>query len=138
MGAGIIIKVLSNVPWGQVIDAAPKVADGATKLWTTVTRRKKDESGIPPDAASAQAVLDDKLDPLQDSRADIEAISASVENLRDEMLAATALIKELADQNTVLVQRVELNRRRLLRIAYAGTVVGAILLAGLIYLFIQK
>ena len=138
MAAGTIITVLSNVPWGQVIDAAPKVADGATKLWNAVTRRKKDEGGVSSDVSIAASATDVKSDPLYQIRADIESVNSSVGNLRDEMLAATELIKQLADQNTILVQRVELNRRRLVRMSYAAAIVSTILLAGIIYLLIIK
>ena len=138
MAAGTLITVLSNVPWGQVIDAAPKVADGATKLWNAVIRRKKDEGGISSDLDTTAPTPDEKSDPLDQIRADIESVSSSVGNLRDEMLAATELIKQLADQNTLLIQRVELNRRRLLRLSYAAATVSTILLAGIICLFLTK
>jgi hypothetical protein len=138
MAAGTIITVLSNVPWGQVIDAAPKVADGATKLWNAVIRRKKDEGGISSDVDITASTPDEKSDPLDQIRVDIESVSSSLGNLRDEMLAATALIKQLADQNTLLIQRVELNRRRLVRLSYAAAIVSTILLTGIIYLFLAK
>jgi hypothetical protein len=138
MAAGTLITVLSNVPWGQVIDAAPKVADGATKLWNAVIRRKRDEGGISSDLDTTAPTPDEKSDPLDQIRVDIESVSSSVGNLRDEMLAATELIKQLADQNTLLIQRVELNRRRLVRLSYAAATVSTIVLAGIICLFLTK
>ena len=41
MSTGAIITVLANIPWGQVIDNAPKVADGAARLWGAVTGSRK-------------------------------------------------------------------------------------------------
>ena len=113
MAAGTIITVLSNVPWGQVIDAAPKVAEGATKLWGAVTRRKKNDAEVAPQAGAGATGGDVADDSLQRLRADVQVLQASVGELREELLSATGLIKQLADQNTVLVQRVELHRRRL-------------------------
>ena len=39
MAVGTLITVLSNIPWGQVVENAPKVAEGAVKLWNSVTHR---------------------------------------------------------------------------------------------------
>ena len=37
MAAGWV-TVLQMVPWGEVIKNAPKVADGAVKLWNSVSK----------------------------------------------------------------------------------------------------
>jgi hypothetical protein len=107
-------------------------------LWNAVIRRKRDEGGISSDLDTTALTPDEKSDPLDQIRADIESVSSSLGNLRDEMLAATELIKQLADQNTLLIQRVELNRRRLVRLSYAAATVSTILLAGIICLFLTK
>lgn len=136
MAAGTIITVLSNVPWGQVIDAAPKVAEGATKLWGAVTRRKKNDADLAPHAGAGATGGDVPDDSLQRLRADVQVLQASVGELREELLSATGLIKQLADQNTVLVQRVELHRRRLAQVAYTAAGVSAMLLSAIVYLLI--
>ena len=41
-------------------------------------------------------------------------------HLSEQMQASSALIKALADQNAQLVQTIELNRARLVRLAWAG------------------
>lgn len=137
VAASTIITVLTNVPWGQVLDAAPKVAEGATKLWKAVARRKKEGS---PDeallAANAQAGVV-VGHPIEDVRIQIASLQGAVDSLKDEMQSATELIKLLAEQNTVLVQRVELNRRRLVRQAMAAIVVGVAMLASILYLLFK-
>ena len=138
MAAGTIITVLSNVPWGQVIDAAPKVAEGATKLWGAVTRRKKDEADLPPSTGSAPTAAIPPEDALRQMHAEVQALRTSVGDLRDELLAATGLIKQLADQNTVLVQRVELHRRRLVVVSYLTAGVGLVLLMAVAYLWVMR
>lgn len=137
MAASTIITVLTNVPWGQVLDAAPKVADGATKLWKAVARRKKEDC---PDDFNLAASGEPGMviaDPLEDLRVQMASLQSAVDNLKEEMQSATELIKLLAEQNTVLVQRVELNRLRLVRQAIAGTVVGIAMLTGILYLLFK-
>ncbi|MDT7523892.1 hypothetical protein RAE21_16010 [Rhodoferax sp. TBRC 17198] len=138
MAAGTIITVLSNVPWGQVIDAAPKVAEGATKLWSAVTRRKKSDAEVAPQAgagATGGVVPDDSLQRL---RADVQVLQASVGEVREELLSATGLIKQLADQNTVLVQRVELHRRRLALVSYLTAGAVTMLVLAVVYLLTTR
>jgi hypothetical protein len=64
-------------------------------------------------------------------------LQSAVDNLKEEMQSAAELIKLLAGQNTVLVQRVEVNRLRLVRQAIAGTVVGIALLTGILCLLLK-
>lgn len=137
MAAGTIITVLANVPWGQVLDAAPKVAEGAAKLWKAVVRRKTQDSAQAATRAEAGPVVVPSGDPLQAMQAEIAALQLAVGNLKDEMQSATELIKLLAEQNTVLVQRVELNRQRLVRQSVAGALVGVAMLAGVGYLLFR-
>lgn len=138
MAAGTIITVLSNVPWGQVIDAAPKVAEGATKLWDAVTRRKKNDAELEPQAGASATGGDLPDDSFQRLRADVQVLQASVGELREELLSATGLIKELADQNTVLVQRVELHRRRLALVSYLTAGAVTMLVWAVVYLLTTR
>lgn len=132
MAAGTIISLLSNVPWGHVLEAAPKVADGATKLWNAVAKRQKEEGPIAPqNGAQSQAAS------LQEVRSQLESMRSTVEALKGEMQAATELIKALAEQNTALVQRVELNHRSLVRRTAALAMVSTGLLASVLYIFLK-
>lgn len=134
MAAGTIITVLSNIPWGQVVDNAPKVADGASKLWNAVVNRKKSradsdssDGGETTAASSEREVLLQRVATLEEN----------VRSLQDQMQASTELIKTLAEQNTTLVQRIELNRQKLFRLAVAAGVTGALLLGLLTYLLVR-
>lgn len=127
MAANSLLTVLSSVPWGQVIDAAPKVAEAATRLWNAATRKKPapegtDAADVPPAATPAQQLA---------------ALQSQVEELRAEMQAASELIKALAEQNAQLVQRVETHRQRLLRLSVVALIAGAGLLGGLLYLLLR-
>jgi hypothetical protein len=108
------LTVLKMVPWGDVIENAPKVANGAKKLWQSVG--KKPVPGVivtpapnaapgsgPPDVAALQA--------------QVANLQAAVAELHQQMLASSELIQSLANQNSQLIKRVEVNRVRLLWLA---------------------
>lgn len=135
MAAGTIITVLSNIPWDQVVKNAPKVADGALKLWSAVTSRKKQDSSQnlhPAVAADAALSEPDRL------KAQLLRLEDNVKSLQDQMQTSSELIKALAEQNTQLVQRIEHNRARLIRYAVATVSGGAALLAVVAYLLVRQ
>ncbi|HQW19458.1 MAG TPA: hypothetical protein PLI90_02160 [Rhodocyclaceae bacterium] len=133
MAAGTIITVLSKIPWGQVVDAAPKVADGAAKLWSTVTRKKPEQAAD----TNTGVVADTAQSGIEVLQMRLVALEKQVLNLQDQMGASTELIKTLAEQNAQLVKRVELNRARLRQLA-ATTAIGAVILAGIIVYFVFR
>jgi hypothetical protein len=122
------LTVLQAVPWSDVIRNAPKLADGAKKLWSSV-------AGQPAQApvgggAMAQSRGDASPEALQ---ARVESLEATVADLHGQLLSSTELIRQLADQNTQLVERVELNRVRAVRMTWALVVVALVALAGVIW-----
>ncbi|HEX2541389.1 MAG TPA: hypothetical protein VHM00_09940 [Caldimonas sp.] len=134
MSARTLLKVLSHIPWGQAVENAPKVADGAARLWSTVTglRTKTppaDEAPAP--AGTSEPTETDVL------RARVETLGQRVENLSEQMQASSELIKALANQNTQLVQRVELNRVRLVRLGAAATAAAIALLGAVAFLALR-
>lgn len=135
MAAGTIITVLANIPWGQVVENAPKVADGALKLWNAVTSRKKQDSSQNEHPAVAADAAPSEADLL---KARLLRLDDNVKSLQDQMQASSELIKALAEQNAQLVQRIELNRVRLVRYAVATVSVGLVLLAVVIYVLVRQ
>ena len=127
MSAETIITVLSNIPWGQVVETAPKVADGAARLWNAVTRKKPDQEP----EASAKTVPDAAQSETELLKKRLVEMEEEVISLQDQMGASTELIKALADQNAQLVRRIELNSVRILRLATA-TAIGAVVMIGAI------
>ncbi len=110
------LTVLKMVPWTDVISNAPVVAEGAKKLWKAVAKKAPAtaaDTGFEPGSAS------DSLDPpsLTSLQMQLTATEAAVADLRQQMLASSELIKELAEQNTQLIKRVETNRARLVWLA---------------------
>src|SRR4051812_40139435 len=123
MSAGAILTVLSNIPWAEVVDNAPKVAAAAEKLWSTVTRRKT--SGIEKIAADAQRPASE-TELLQRRVASLEEALKAVQ---DEMRISSEVIKDLAEQNAALVQRVGLARLKVARLAIATGIGFALVIA---------
>jgi hypothetical protein len=88
----ILGTVLANIPWGQVVESAPKIAQGAGRLWETV--RKRGGEPPPPSEASPEAPSE-----LQQLQLQAQALAAQVQSLEDEMRATAQLVKDLAEQN---------------------------------------
>jgi hypothetical protein len=104
------LTVLKMVPWGDVIENAPKVASGAKKLWQTVG--KKPVVATP--AASGQEVLRAESPAVAALQSQVAELQVAVADLHQQMLVSSELIQSLADQNAQLIKRVEVNRVRLL------------------------
>jgi hypothetical protein len=118
------LTVLQAVPWSDVIRNAPKVAEGASKLWDTVGRKVSSRP------APASTTAQPPASPL-DTR--VATLEATVADLHAQMMASSQLIKELAEQNTQLIRRAEINRVRTLWLAGGVAVLGvavAVLLFG--------
>ena len=97
-------SVLKMVPWAEVIDNAPKVAQGAKRLWNAVGKK-------PAEAAPTGEAAAPTLAGLQVQLADLQVSTAE---LHQQMRESSALIQSLAEQNTQLIRRLEINRRRIL------------------------
>lgn len=134
MSASTILKVLAYIPWGQVVQNAPQIAEGAAKLWGTVAGGR--EKTQPAETATDSIATKPRLEP-ESLSTHIQELEVTIKNLQDQMEDSSELLKALADQNTQLVNRVELHRIRLNRIGIAAIVGGLVLFAAIIYLLMQ-
>ena len=110
--------VLKTVPWSDVISAAPQVATGARRLWDTVNRKSgavDPATGLSPE----MAVQEDDIIGLLLARA--EQSDAELTDLRNQMRSASELIANLADQNTQLIAKVDVQRQK---ITWLGVTAG--------------
>jgi len=124
------LTVLKLVPWGDVIRNAPVIADGAKKLWDSVGR-KPPAAGAPgarAPATGADLVPADAAPAVQIQalKRRLDHAEQSIAQLHEQMQASSELIKALAEQNTELIRRVELNRVRLWWVVALLAVVAAI------------
>jgi hypothetical protein len=126
------MTVLKLVPWTEVIKNAPVVADGAKRLWDSVGRKPSatpdGERG--PDAAQRALEYDAPLAAVLKAR--LDDADAAIATLHEQMQASSTLIKALADQNTELVARVELNRRRVIGLGAAVAVLAVVVVVGVV------
>lgn len=124
------LAVLKSVPWSEVINNAPRVADGARKLWSTVARKSS-----PPEVADpgTQPAVSPESQPLAALAARAVALEAAVSDLHGQMLASSELIKALADQNAQLIQGIETNR---VRVLWLSTAIALVAIAALLALFL--
>lgn len=128
------LVVLKSVPWTDVIRNAPKVVDGAKRLWSTV--RKKDPlSGLPTD--NAETPLKAEPQTVASLHARLSAIEPAIAELHNEMLASSELITTLAEQNTQLIERIETNRVRVIWLAGATGVFAIIAVVSLVLGFMR-
>jgi hypothetical protein len=120
------LTVLRMVPWGDVVSNAPKIADGARKLWGAVGRKPPSvdvpAEGEQPSEAQAIATLQARL----------AAADEAIADLHSQMLASSELIKALAEQNTQLVELAAVNRIRILWLSGATVVLAVVAVAGLV------
>ncbi|OIQ70177.1 hypothetical protein GALL_482150 [mine drainage metagenome] len=107
------LTVLKMLPWSDVIENAPKVAQGAKKLWNTVGKKP----AAPAPAVNGQGSPDDTGLTLAAVQAQLAALQVATAELHQQMLESSALIGSLAEQNTQLIARLEVNRQRVLWLA---------------------
>lgn len=123
------LAVLQMVPWSDVIKNAPKVADGAKKLWNAVGKKTPAPGSLPD--ADINATLSPENQTAAALQARVLALESATQALHEQMLASSELIKALAEQNTQLIQRAEINRVRLLALGGVTALVAVIAVVAL-------
>jgi TolA-binding protein len=126
MAAGWV-AVLQMVPWGEVIKNAPKVADGAVKLWNSVSRKKADDAVS---SESSEVVVAADINALERLEYRLQEAQDSINDLQAQVVQSAEVIKELASQNTQLVAQIESNRK-------AVTVLGVVLALSILACVVQ-
>ena len=121
-------SVLKTVPWSEVINAAPQVATGARRLWDTVARKSNSAHGMAPGPVMDMEPDEDLFGALV---LRVEKNESTLADLRNQMLQASEIIANLADQNAQLIAKMELARSRLLWLGVATGVTGVFALVAL-------
>lgn len=122
------LSVLKIVPWTEVISNAPKVADGARKLWGAIAGKTSPLEEADPFSQPAVASEPQTIATLE---ARVIQLEKAVSGLHRQLLASSELIKVLADQNTQLIRRIETNR---VRVLWLGVVIAAVAVVALLAL----
>lgn len=90
----VLTTILSNIPWGQVVESAPKIAQGAGRLWDNVKNRGA-EPADPTSTGTSEPTTD-----LQQLQTRTQALESQVQALQDEMRSSALLVKQLAEQTS--------------------------------------
>jgi hypothetical protein len=122
------LAILSNVPWKDVIDKAPKVADGAKKLWKSVAKKSGPSEPANTNVQPAHSSEEQTIASL-DTR--IIELKNEVAALHDQMLASSEIIEALAEQNTQLIKSIEIFRGRVLRLGLLTVTLSLVALLAL-------
>ncbi|QRM19059.1 hypothetical protein GBK02_06450 [Dechloromonas sp. TW-R-39-2] len=125
------LTVLQSVPWSDVISNAPKVADGAKKLWGSMGRK----SGATAPAGSDLSAAEEQS--IASLHARLLAVEAELASQHEQLLASSELIKELAEQNALLIARAEAARVRIGRLWISALLLGITAAAGVALHFIR-
>lgn len=104
------MTVLKLVPWAEVIKNAPAIADSAKTLFNKAAVRKP--ATAPGRSVATGPASAAEGEPLALLQAQLAETQDALQQLQAQMQASSELIKALAEQNTELVRRVEINRRR--------------------------
>ena len=98
------LAVLKSVPWTEVVRNAPLVATGAKKLWDTVATKK----GV----FQPQADMPQEPPSLEGLQAQVANLQAMMTESQRRLGDSSALVAELAEQNSQLIARIEALRKR--------------------------
>ncbi len=106
MALGAIFTVLASIPWRDVIETAPKIAEGGSKLWNMVSRRKN----INEESESKDSNIKKKMTEIEIVKLDIDSLKGNIDDLNLQMQVSADLIKDLTQNNLVLIEKIENNR----------------------------
>ncbi len=128
------LAILQTIPWSEVIRNAPKVAENAKKLWSTIG---KSESAGEADSTEVQTSEVREALSAAAIHARLAAVEATIADMHEQMLASSELIKSLAEQNTQLIARIELNRVRMVWLTAGVVVAGVVAISCLVLLLFR-
>jgi len=120
--AGPLITVLLNIPWGVVLENAPKTLGKATELFDRISASYRDSRGRKLGAAGRPPTLDQR----------VLALEGDMETLTSEMKSVGQLIVDISEQNQGLVRRVQGN----VRLLYLSLGLNVVTLLALIFFLI--
>lgn len=124
-----LLTVLKTVPWGDVLSNAPKLADGARKLWQKMGSRPEPPAAQPVDAdePESEAAAWSKLN------ARVASLDTALARLQGDVLASSELITQLAAQNAGLIQHMQRQDRRLVWLTAAVVITAGLAVVALVW-----
>lgn len=131
---------LKAVPWGDVIDNAPRIADGAKKLWDNVAHKKAAVHAEPVMTAAANTVkaITPEAAAIAALTAQVVAAEAATEAVHQQVVATLEMTTALAEQNALLVRQLAILQRRLSQVVMATAVVAVVALSGVVLVLMRQ
>lgn len=103
------IASFKSIPWTKVLSVAPTIVDGARKLWSNVTR-KDARIQKPPILLEEKVYSPDPFISVIEKQ--MQALELRTAQLGEEMASSSEIIDKLAEQQSQLVQAVDILRVR--------------------------
>lgn len=114
------IALLKTVPWGDVARNAPEIAENAKKLWGTVARKSVKQE------LEVRTVFSSDDQEISQLNERLTSIESAYSELHNQMVTSSELIKALADQNSQLINSIDLNRKHYRWLAVITLFIGLI------------
>lgn len=128
------LAILKTVPWTDVVRNAPQIADGARKLWGAIASKP---TSVEIELEADQFIHSFEIHTVDSLQKRLAVVESAWSDLHNQMLASSELIKALAEQNTQLIKKIELNRIRTLRLAGITICLAVIAVFNLIFTFLH-
>lgn len=107
------LAALKVIPWGDVIEHAPKVLKGARDLLERQRQRRRETEPVAPDPRRNVIEMPGPTPPeLRELQQQLASAREDISRLQQTQDQITQTVAELAEQNTRLVAAVELLRKR--------------------------
>jgi len=97
------LTALKFLPWGEMIEYAPKLVNGAQKLWQRARNEQSETDAIIIDVPPAS---------LDETARDLQELKKQLQDVQAQQLELSNLVTELAAQNQRLVGAVDVLRVR--------------------------
>ena len=121
------IRAFRAVPWNEVLAAAPAAVAGAKKVLTALQKKRETERT----ASATDAAARTPVDP------DLQALHQRIVDLETDLVDATRVLNNLADQSAQLVAEVEALRRRARVLTWVSVALAAVVFAFLLWLSLR-
>lgn len=119
------LTALKILPWSEMIEYAPKLVNGAQKLWQRVKVEKNETDAIIIEQAPQSAV---------ETARELQELKRQLQDMQAQQLELSNLVSELATQNQRLVSAVDVLRLRTRILLWLSVVLGI----AAVYLFATR
>jgi hypothetical protein len=116
------LTALKVLPWGEMIDYAPKLVSGAQKLWQRMKVEKAETDAI---------IIEHAALSENETARELQELKQQLQDMQTQQIELSNLVRELAAQNQRLVGAVDVLR---LRTRLFG-IVSIVLAVAVIYVF---